>query len=61
MENHAKHQYVQDCPICNEVESIGEIKLPHSNELERAVLGELIVKRTGHQLSLMMFRQMITK
>lgn len=43
MENHAKHQYGQACPICNEAESVGVIKLPHNDELERAVLGELIV------------------
>lgn len=43
MENHAKHQYVQDCPICNEAESVGVIKLPHNDDIERAVLGALIV------------------
>jgi replicative DNA helicase len=43
MENHAKYQYGQACPICNEAESVGVIELPHSDELERAVLGELIV------------------
>ncbi len=43
MENHAKHQYGQACPICNEAESKGVIELPHSDEMERAVLGELIV------------------
>ena len=43
MEKHAKHQYGQACPICNEAEAIGIIDLPHSDELERAVLGGLMV------------------
>lgn len=43
MEKHAKHQYGQACPICNEAESVGVIKLPHYDDIERAVLGALIV------------------
>ncbi len=43
MENHAKHQYGQACPICNEAESVGVIKLPHNDDIEKAVLGTLMI------------------
>lgn len=42
MENHAKHQYEQISPICEESEMLGIIKFPHDDELERCVLGSLM-------------------